>query len=117
MSTYVWCEYASDCNDFRSASTCDSSDDGAEIISAVILSIVSTIRVLQQYTSEAETRTQDQVQRSNAQTVTLKTNVSAEPLAIEDPSAGGWTGYSQQIRYAIAPTRAYHDVTPAPDWS
>jgi hypothetical protein len=43
-----------------------SSDDGAEIISAVILSIVSTIRVLQQYTSEAETRTQDQVQRSNA---------------------------------------------------
>jgi hypothetical protein len=30
------------------------------------------------------------------------------------PSAGGWAGYSQQIRYAIAPTRAYHDVSPAP---
>jgi len=73
VSTYVWCEYASDCKDFRSASTSESSGDGAEIISGVILSIVSTIQVLQQYTSEAETRTQDQVQRSNAQTVTLKT--------------------------------------------
>jgi len=46
--------------------------------------------------------------------VTTKT-VSAEPLAVEDPSTGVSAGYSQQIRYAIAPTRAYHDVSPAPD--
>jgi len=36
--------------------------------------------------------------------VTTKT-VSAKPIAVEDPSAGGWVGYSQQIRYAIAPTQ------------
>ena len=51
--------------------------------------------------------------KSSALTVTLKPKVSAEPLAVEDPSAGGWAGYSQQIRYAIAPTRAYHDASPA----
>jgi len=54
-------------------------------------------------------------QRANSN-VKNKT-VSAEPLAIEDPSVGGWAGYSQQIRYAIAPTRAYHDVSPDPGWS
>jgi hypothetical protein len=51
-------------------------------------------------------------QRANSNVETKA--VSAEPLAIEDPSAGGWAGYSQQIRYAAAPTRAYHDVSPAP---
>ena len=73
VPTYVWCEYESDCNDLISASASDSGGDSAEITSAVILSVVPTIRVLQQYTSEAETRTQDQIQSSNAQTVTLKT--------------------------------------------
>jgi hypothetical protein len=42
--------------------------------------------------------------------------VSAEPLESEDPSAGGWAGYLQQIRYAIASARSYH-VSPAPGWS
>ena len=41
---------------------------------------------------------------------------------VEDPSAGGWAGYSQQTRYAISPTRlimtslrpqAVHDNSPA----
>ena len=31
--------------------------------------------------------------------------VSAELLAVEDPTAGGWAGYSQQINYAVAPTQ------------
>ena len=73
VPTYVWCEYESDYNNLRSASASDSGGDSVVIKSALILSIVPSIRVLQQYTSEAETRTQDQMQRSNAQTVTLKT--------------------------------------------
>jgi len=55
VPTHVWCEYESVCNDLRCASASDSGGDSAEITSAVILSIVPTIRVLQQYTSEAET--------------------------------------------------------------
>jgi hypothetical protein len=42
--------------------------------------------------------------------------VSAEPLAIEGPSAGGWDGYLQKIGYAIASARSYR-VSPAPGWS
>jgi hypothetical protein len=34
-------------------------------------------------------------------------------LVFEGPSAGGWDGYSQQIRYAIASARSYH-ISPAP---
>lgn len=55
VPTHVWCKYESDCNELRCVSASDSGGDSAEITSAVILSIVSTIRVLQQYTSEAET--------------------------------------------------------------
>jgi hypothetical protein len=54
---------------------------------------------------ESRTDTREE-QRANSN-VTNK-RVPAEPLAVEDPSAGGWAGYSQQIRYATAPTRAYH---------
>jgi len=86
--------------------------------SAVILSAVASIQGIQQCAPAAGTRTQGQGKRSNAQTVTLQTKrVLTKPLAVEDPSVGGWAGYSQQIRYAIAPTRAYHDVSPDPGWS
>jgi hypothetical protein len=71
VSAYVRCEYESDCKDPISASASDSAGDSVAIASAVTLSVVSTIRGLQQYTSEAEPRTQDQVEGSNAQTVTL----------------------------------------------
>jgi hypothetical protein len=71
VSAYVWCEYESDGKDPISASASDSGGDSVAIASAVTLSVVSTTRGLQQYTSEAQPRTQDQVERSNAQTVTL----------------------------------------------
>jgi hypothetical protein len=61
-------------------------------------------------------RTEDHCRRSSAQTVSLRPKqCRAEPLAFEGPSAGGWDGYSQQIRYAIAPTRSYH-IGPVPGW-
>jgi hypothetical protein len=71
VSAYVWCQYESDGKDLISASASDSGGDSVAIASAVNLSVVSTIRRLQQYTSEAGLRTQDQVERSSAQTVTL----------------------------------------------
>jgi hypothetical protein len=99
VSNYVWCEHESDCNDLISASASDSGSDFAKIASAVIVSkallsasasnsgsgsdnatiasavIVSTvarIQGLQQQPSGAELRIQDQVERSNPQTVTLR---------------------------------------------
>jgi hypothetical protein len=71
MSNYVWCDYESVCDDLVSASAIDSGSDSATMASAVIVSTVAKIQGLQQYSSEAEPRTQDQVTRSNAQTVTL----------------------------------------------
>jgi len=73
---------------------------------AVILSTVASIQGMQQCASAAGSRNQDQGKRSNAQTVTLHTKtVLSKPLAVEDPSAGGWAGYSQQqISYAISPS-------------
>jgi hypothetical protein len=68
---YVWCENERECKDLVSASASVSGGDSVAIASAVTLSVVSTIRGLQQHTPEAEPRTQDQVERSNAQTVTL----------------------------------------------
>jgi hypothetical protein len=73
----VWCEYESDCKDPISASASDSGGDSVAIASAVTLSVVSTIRGLQQHTSEAELRNQDQVERSNAQTVTLPIRINS----------------------------------------
>jgi hypothetical protein len=49
----------------------DSGSDSATIASAVIVSTVATIQGLQQQSSGVELRTQDQVERSNLQTVTL----------------------------------------------
>jgi len=72
--------------------------------SAVILSTVASAQGIQQRASTAGTRNQGQGKRSNAQTVMLKTKkVLAEPLAVEDPFAGRWAEYSQQICYAILP--------------
>jgi hypothetical protein len=71
MSACVRCEYERDCKDLISASASVSGGDSVAIASAVTLSVVSKIRGLQQRISEAELRTQDQVERSNAQTVTL----------------------------------------------
>jgi hypothetical protein len=73
VSSYVRCEYESDYNDLisASASDSDSGSDSATITSAVNLSTVARIQGLQQRSSGAELRTQDQVERSNAQTVTL----------------------------------------------
>jgi hypothetical protein len=60
--------------------------------------------------------TRDRGKRSTAQNVSLKPKqCRTEPLAFEGPSAGGWDGYSQQTRYAIASARSYH-VSPAPGW-
>jgi len=59
--------------------------------------------------------------KTPSRNVKIKT-VLAETLAVEYPSAGEWTGYSQQIRYAIAPHKlilmsvrpqAGHDNNPA----
>jgi len=36
---------------------------------------------------------------------------------IAGDSAGGWAGYFQQIRYAIAPTLAYHEDRQFTGWS
>jgi len=36
---------------------------------------------------------------------------------IAGDSAGGWAGYFQQIRYAIAPTLAWHEVNQVTGWS
>ena len=59
----------------------------------------ATVQWLQQCASEAGRRTQDHDKRSNAQTVTLQSKtVWAETLAVEDPSAGAWAEFSQQIR-------------------
>jgi hypothetical protein len=76
MSNYVWCEYESDCNDLlsasASASASDSGSDSGTVASAVIVSTFATIQGWQQQSSGAELRTQDQVERSNTQTVTLQ---------------------------------------------
>jgi hypothetical protein len=72
---------------------------------AVILSAVASIQGIQQCATAAGTRTQGQGKRSNEQTVTLQTKtVMTEPLAVEDPSTGGWFEYSQKIRNVITPT-------------
>jgi hypothetical protein len=69
------------------------------------------IRILQELL-----RTKDHDKRSSAQTVSLEIKLCcAVPLAFEDPSAGGWDGYLQQIRYIIASARSYH-VSLAPGW-
>ena len=58
------------------------------------LSKAATLRCLQQQaTNPGPSEKEPRANRN----VTTKT-VSAEPLAVEDPSAGGWAGYSQQIR-------------------
>jgi hypothetical protein len=47
-------------------------------------------------------RSRNHDRRSSAQTVKLKPKqCRAEPLAFEDPPAGGWDGYLRYIRYAI----------------
>jgi hypothetical protein len=48
--------------------------------------------------------------------VETKETVSAELLVFEDPSAWGWTGYQQQIGYAMASARSCH-VSPDPGCS
>jgi len=73
--------------------------------SAVFLSTIASVQGIQQCASAAGTRNQGEGKRSNAQTVMLQTKrVLAEPLALEEPSGGGWAGYWQQICYAISPT-------------
>jgi hypothetical protein len=57
------------CNNLKSASSSES--DSAATAGATILSKVETTQKLQPQSSVAEHRTQDQVKRSNTQTVTL----------------------------------------------
>ena len=85
------------------------------------INVLSTATMLQrkeQKTSNPGQREEEQRANRNVKTQTM----SAELLAVEDPSAGGWAAYSQQIRYAIAPTQlimtsvrpqAGHDNSPA----
>jgi hypothetical protein len=62
------------------------------------LSVCDSVVILPTETSSirCRLRTRNHCKRSNAQTVKLKPKqCRAEPLAVEDPSAGGWAGYLQ----------------------
>jgi hypothetical protein len=74
------CDYVSVCDYNGSLSVCDS----------VVIFPMETASM------RCRLRTRNHGKRSNAQTVKLKPKQSrAEPLALEDPSAGGWAGYLQ----------------------
>ena len=73
----------------------------SEIKCCVLLSTAATLRCQQQQATNPGPSGKERRANRNVKTKT----VSAEPLAVEDPSAGGWAGYLQQIRYAIAPTQ------------
>jgi hypothetical protein len=68
-SNFVWSECESDCKQLISVVANDSKN--ATVTSVVILSTIVTILLLQKLSSEAELGAQDQVERSNAQTITL----------------------------------------------
>jgi hypothetical protein len=102
---------------FASVVSCDTSvqrvcgcdhDGPVSVCASVVMLPVQTASIRRRL------RTRDRGKRSSAQTVSLRPKqCRAEPLAFEGPSAGGWDGYSQQIRYAIASARSYH-ISPAP---
>jgi hypothetical protein len=77
------------CDSSNSLTTCDTA----------LCHFVNDCNIQMEQPADVEPRTKGPEQRVNSN-VETKT-VSAEPLAFEDPSAGGWAGYSQQIRYAI----------------
>jgi hypothetical protein len=69
VSSDVWSEHYSQCNDPVSASASDSDSDSAAMICAVNVSAAATIQSLQQRAPEGR-RTQDHGKRSNTQAVT-----------------------------------------------